>query len=151
MEPTSAIFKHLRRVLQETYFLHSMTMKEMDKLMTCLRAMRVFKGFEIIKQGDPGDAFYLIASGLVSVWVDKKGKRVKVAELGADKYFGEMALISNSPRNATVVAERLTELFVLEKSNFDQILMKNPAIAQKIKEAVRQRGEVTSQVASEPE
>lgn len=147
LEPTSAIFKHLRRVLQQAYFLQSMSMKEIDKLMTCLRAMRVFKGFEIIRQGDPGDAFYLIATGLVSVWVDKGSKRVKVAELGADKYFGEMALISNEPRNATVIAERLTELFILEKYNFDQILMKNPAIAEKIKEAYQQRGEATSQLA----
>jgi CRP-like cAMP-binding protein len=151
MEPTSAIFKHLRRVLQQTYFLQALSLKDLDKLMTTLKPMRVFKGFEIIKQGDPGDAFYLIASGRVSVWVNKGPGRIKVAELGADKFFGEMALISNEPRNATVMAEGLTELFLLEKSNFDQILMKNPAIAQKIKEAHRQRGDATSQIASEPE
>ena len=149
LEPTSAIFQHLRRVLQQTYFLHSMTAKEMDKLMSALRATRVFKGYEIIRQGDPGDSFYLIATGVVSVWVNKGTGRVKVAELGPDKYFGEMALISNAPRNATVVAERLTELFILEKYNFDQILMKNPIIAQKIKEAHKMRGEITSRVSSQ--
>lgn len=143
LEPTSAIFKHLRRVLQQAYFLQSMTVRELDKFMSALRAIRVFKGYEIIRQGDPGDAFYLIATGVVSVWVDKKGKRVKVAELGPDKYFGEMALITNEPRTATVVAERLTELFVLEKSNFDLMLMKNPSIAHKIKEAYVQRSEAT--------
>ena len=149
LEPTSAIFKHLRRVLQQTYFLHAMTTKEMDKLMAALRPIRVFKGFELVRQGDPGDSFYLIATGVVSVWVTKGSKKTKVAELGPDKYFGEMALISNAPRNATVVAERLTELFVLEKFNFDQILMKNPAIAQKIKEAHAQRGEMTSRVSEQ--
>lgn len=149
MEPTSAIFKHLRRVLQQTYFLQALGMKELDKVMTTLRAIRVFKGYELIRQGDPGDAFYLIATGVVSVWVNKGTGRVKVAELGPDKYFGEMALISNEPRNATVVAERLTELFVMEKYNFDQILMKNPAIAQKIKEAHKMRGEMTSRVSAQ--
>ena len=148
LEPTSAIFRHLRRVLQQTYFLQSMTAKELDKFMSALRAIRVFKGYELVRQGDPGDAFYLIATGVVSVWVAKGTKRVKVTELGPDKYFGEMALISNAPRNATVVAERLTELFVLEKYNFEQLLMKNPHIAPKIKEACAQRGEMTNRVSA---
>lgn len=146
MEPTSAIFKHLRRVLQQAYFLQNMGPKELDKLMGALRAMRVFKGYEIIRQGDPGDAFYLIASGRVSVWVDKGKGPVRVVGLRSDEYFGEMALISNAPRNATVIAEMLTELFVLEKYNFDQMLMKNPAIAKKIQEAYHQRNEITSRL-----
>lgn len=146
MEPTSAIFQHLRRVLQQAYFLQSMGLNELDKLMVCLKPMRVFKGFEIIRQGDPGDAFYLIASGRVSVYVNKGAYRVKAAELRADQYFGEMALISNEPRNATVMAEGLTELFKLEKSDFEKILMRNPSIAEKIKKAHEQRGEATSHI-----
>ncbi|HJT23528.1 MAG TPA: cyclic nucleotide-binding domain-containing protein [bacterium] len=144
LEPTSAIFKHLRRVLQQTYFLQSMSSRELDQLTISLKPMRVFKGYEIIKQGDPGDAFYLVASGRVSVFVNKGEARMKVAELGADKFFGEMALISNEPRTATVMAEGLTELFVLEKSAFQAILMKNPAIAEKIKDSYKQRGEANS-------
>jgi|SRR5581483_10572409 len=146
LQPTSAIFSHLRRVLQQAYFLQYMGPKELDKLMGCLRAVRVFKGFEIIRQGDPGDAFYLIASGRVSVWVDKGKDRVRVAGLRSDEYFGEMALISNAPRNATVIAEMLTELFILEKHNFDLLLMKNPAIAAKLKKAYEQRHETTSKL-----
>ena len=132
---TSAIFTHLRRVLQQAYFLQYLNMHEMDQLVTSLRAMRVFKGYEIIRQGDPGDAFYLIATGKVSVWIKKGANRVKAAELRSDDFFGEMALISNEPRNATVMAEGLTELFILEKYNFDKILMKNPAIAEKLRKA----------------
>jgi CRP-like cAMP-binding protein len=146
LEPTSAIFKHLRRVLQQAYFLQSLSSKELDKLMGCLRAIRVFKGFEIIRQGDPGDAFYLIAAGKVSVWVNKGKERIQVAELRADQYFGEMALMSNAPRNATVIAEGLTELFILEKFNFDNLLMRNPAIADKLKKAYQMRGEITSNI-----
>ncbi|HEY5038208.1 MAG TPA: cyclic nucleotide-binding domain-containing protein [bacterium] len=146
MLPTSAIFSHLRRVLQQAYFLESMNTKELDKLIDCLHPMRVFKGFEIIKQGDPGNAFYFIASGKVSVWVNKDSYRAKAAELRADNYFGEMALISNEPRSATVMAEELTELFVLEKPDFDMILMKNPAIAEKIRKAYEQRGEANSKI-----
>lgn len=151
MEPTSAIFTHLRRVLQQTYFLHSMNMNELDKLVAGLKPMRVFKGFEIIKQGDPGDAFYLIASGRVSVWVNKGKDRVKAADLRSDDYFGEMALISNEPRIATVIAEGLTELFVLQKADFDKIFMKNPAIAEKLRKAYETRGQASSDISKSPE
>jgi CRP-like cAMP-binding protein len=132
---TSAIFTHLRRVLQGAYFLQYMNMNELDQLVGCLRAIRVFKNYEIIREGDPGDAFYLIATGRVSVWKKKGTQRVKVAELRSDDYFGEMALIANEPRSATVIAEGLTELFILEKYNFDKILMKNHAIADKLRKA----------------
>lgn len=139
MLSTSEIFKNLRRVLQQTYFLQSLNPCELDQLVDGLRAVRVFKGFEIIRQGDPGDAFYLIATGKVSVWVNKPSGRIKVNDLRADDYFGEMSLISNAPRSATVIAEGLTELFILEKHNFDRILMKNPAIAQKLRSAYEAR------------
>ena len=136
---TSDIFAHLRRVLQQAYFLQNLNPNELDQLVINLRAIRVFKGYEIIRQGDPGDAFYLIASGKVSVWMQKGSERVLKAELRADDYFGEMALISNEPRNATVVAERMTELFKLEKYNFEKILMKNPAVSQKLRKAYEAR------------
>jgi len=139
IQPTSAIFAHLRRVLQQAYFMQNMGPKELDLLVVSLKAMRVFKGFEIIRQGEPGDAFYLIAAGNVSVWLKKESRRVKVAELRADDFFGEMALISNEPRSATVVADGLTELFVLEKSEFEKILLKNPTIAAKLRAACETR------------
>ncbi len=101
--------------------------------------IRVQKGYEIIKQGDPGDAFYLIASGKVSVWMKKGFKKVKVADLLQDDFFGEMALISNEPRNATIVAEDVTELFILQRYDFDKILMKNPVIAQELKKSYFER------------
>lgn len=150
MESTTAIFKHLRRVLQQAYFLQYLTSRELDRLMGALRAVRVFKGFEIVRQGDPGDAFYLIASGRVSVYVNSGKERVRVAGLGPDDYFGEMALIAGKPRNATVVAEGVTELFILEKHNFHEVLMRNPAIAQKLKRAHQLRGEITSRIPSSP-
>ncbi len=139
MTDTASIFSRLRNVLQNTYFFQSLKMNELDELIGHLRMIRVQKGYEIIKQGDPGDAFYLIASGKVSVWLKKSFKKVKVADLQTDEFFGEMALISNEPRSATIVAEEITELFILQKYDFDKILMKNPVIAQELKKAYQER------------
>jgi CRP-like cAMP-binding protein len=73
------------------------------------------------------------------VTVKKGNKTVKAAELGKGDFFGEMALISNEPRSATVTAIEVTELFVLQKNEFDQILMKNPAISQEMRQAFYER------------
>lgn len=139
MTDAASVFSRLRSVLQKTYFFQALKLNELDELIGHLRMIRVQKGYEIIRQGDPGDAFYLIASGHVSVWVKKGFKKAKVAVLGPDEFFGEMALLSNEPRSATVVAEDVCELFVLQKYDFDKILMKNPAIAQEIKKAFYDR------------
>ena len=141
MGDTASIFSRLRKVLQSTHFFQALKMTELDELIGHLRMVRVQKGYEIVKQGDPGDAFYLIASGKVSVWVKKGFKKSKVAELGPDDFFGEMALISQEPRNATVVAEDISELFILQRHDFDQILMKNPSIAQQLKKTFQERKE----------
>jgi ATP-binding cassette subfamily B protein len=134
MPDTASIFSRLRHVLQNTYFFQSLKLNELDELIGHLRMIRVQKGYEIIKQGDPGDAFYLIATGKVSVWKKKGFHKVQIATLMTDEFFGEMALLSNEPRNATVIAEDVTELFILQRYDFDKILMKNPAIAQELKE-----------------
>ncbi len=139
MSDASSIFGRLRTVLQNTYFFQSLKMSELDELIGHLRMIRVQKGYEIIKQGDPGDAFYLISSGKVSVWKKKTMGKTKVADLGADMFFGEMALMSNEPRNASVIAEEVTELFVLQRYDFEKILMKNPTIANELKKAFMER------------
>jgi ATP-binding cassette subfamily B protein len=139
MSDSSSIFSRLRSVLQNTYFFQSLKMSELDELIGHLRMIRVQKGYEIIKQGDPGDAFYLIASGKVSVWKKKTLSKTKVADLGEDQFFGEMALMSNEPRNATIVAEEVSELFVLQRYDFEKILLKNPVIATELKKAFLER------------
>jgi CRP-like cAMP-binding protein len=139
MSDAASIFSRLRSVLQNTYFFQALKLNELDELIGHLRMVRVQKGYEIVKQGDPGDAFYLIAAGKVSVWMKKGFRKSKVADLGPDEFFGEMALLSNEPRNATVVAEEVAELFILQKYDFEKILMKNPVIVDQLKKSFDER------------
>jgi len=129
----------LRQILKKTYFFQSLKMNELDDLISHIRAASFQKGSAVIKQGEAGNAFYLIATGRVSVWIKKAFSKTKVAELFPDQFFGEMALISNEPRSATIIAEEDSSFFVLYQNDFNKILMKNPAVAQELRRIFYER------------
>lgn len=72
----------------------------------------------IIEQGEPGDAFYSIRSGQADVLQDGQ----LVATLGAGAHFGELALLNDAPRNATVMARTVLRVFRLDREGFDRIV-----------------------------
>ncbi len=86
----------------------------LEQLAWHLDTASVGAGVEIILQGDAGDLFYLITQGRVSV--DKKG--VRVAELGTGDTFGEIALLRDIPRTATVTSLEPTRLLTLDREAF---------------------------------
>ncbi len=132
-------FSRLRTALQKVDFFYSLSFGDLDELIRSLRKKRAKKGEEIIRQGEIGDKFYLISSGEVSVNVKKGLGRKKVASLGDGDFFGEMALVTELPRTATIIAETPVELFVLYKRDFKKILMKNQKIAGIINDVLSKR------------
>lgn len=79
-------------------------------------------GETIVVQGEPGDAFYALRSGQVEVAEDGKEPKVKV--LGPGSYFGEVALLLDVPRTATVQARTPVRAFRLDREGFDRLLAK---------------------------
>jgi len=130
----------LRSTLKRVDFFYSLNFAQLDELINALKQTTIKKGTEILKQGDMGDKFFIIGSGEVSIHV-KKGMRgtKKVAVLGDGDFFGEMALISDLPRTATVIAEKNSEMFVMYKRDFRKILMANPKINQLIQGTIVKR------------
>jgi formate transporter len=90
-----------------------------------------FKAGEVIfNEGDPGDAFYVIAEGKVRVSTnnDKNGAH-EIAKLTKNECFGEMALLTGSPRSASIQAVTDVTVMKLLKKDFDQVMKKNQLLA----------------------
>jgi CRP-like cAMP-binding protein len=98
-------------------------------------------GQVIFKQGDEGDCAYFIHSGQVEVIKKESGADKVVATLSKGQYFGEMALISDEPRNATVRSATSVRLAVLGKQNFLTMLSLMPHTQQDIMQTVNQRAQ----------
>jgi type II secretory ATPase GspE/PulE/Tfp pilus assembly ATPase PilB-like protein len=86
---------------------------------------------QIVRQGEPADALFLIESGLVGVFVrdGKLGMTRLVDQLEAPESFGEMALITSTPRNTSVTALEHTVVHRLGRDVFDAVVTKVPGVA----------------------
>lgn len=96
-------------------------------------------GTAIVRQGDPGDSFYLIREGKVEVEVEADGKKRVVAELGSGDYFGEAALLTGEPRNATVRATTDLELYALDNEQFQEVVQSSASFVEELRNALFQR------------
>lgn len=103
-------------------------------LVNTLRARTVSSGTVLIRQGDPGDAMYFIASGMVEV-----SNPTLTVHLSEGDFFGEMALLSRGPRTATVTAISSTDLLVLEVDDFLKLLDRLPAVREQVEAIAEKR------------
>jgi len=90
---------------------------------------------KIIRKNDPGDHFYIIVSGRVSVHAGRR----ELAELGKGDYFGEIALLTESNRTASITAKSSGRLLRINKEAFDKILAEVPSFAEELKRVPQNR------------
>ncbi len=90
------------------------------------------RGQEIVRQGDTGIGVFVIRSGKVEIVQEHGGKQQKIRELGPGGFFGDMALLDEFPRTATVRAVEPTTCLGLTRWHFRGILESHPQIALRI-------------------
>src|SRR5262245_25324775 len=93
------------------------------------------EGKELIREGAFGREFFVLVEGTAEV--RRKGRRLDT--LGAGDFFGEMALITRQPRNATVTTTSAVNALVVTEPNFRRLLRENPQISLKVLQAVADR------------
>lgn len=100
------------------------------------------ENYTLFNEGDEGDALYIIKTGTVEIFHPPKEEGdlpKKVAELGENNFFGEMALVSNEPRNASAKTISESEIFLLSKEDFDNLVNTNAHLAEQVSSTVISR------------
>jgi Arc/MetJ-type ribon-helix-helix transcriptional regulator len=113
------------------------------ELVDVIRELRL-EGYEpgeiVVTEGEAGDSLYVVASGLVRAFVrSADGRSREVRRLGEGEFFGEISLLSGSPRTATITAASATELLVLDRNALEGLTARHPRVREVLREFRDQR------------
>jgi CRP/FNR family cyclic AMP-dependent transcriptional regulator len=108
---------------------------ELSRLAALLEEIDVPKGKVLTREGEPGWEFFVVAEGRAKAAI--RGR--KVASVGPGGFFGEMSLLDQGPRTATVTAETDMQLLVLDSRGFSAMIEETPMVARKILRGLAER------------
>jgi small-conductance mechanosensitive channel len=120
----------LRDLLRQVTYFQNFTDLELRQLIEIGYRKRLLTSEILFREGDPGDAFYIILSGSVEVFVQKLNKYLTTLEAG--QFFGELSLMLGIPRTATIRALEDTILFAINNRGFESLLQEQPDLAEVI-------------------
>jgi MFS family permease len=123
------------RVLASVPIFAPLPGSSLEHLAGRLVPMRLDAGTMIVREGDSGDRFYIVAEGEVEI--SEAGK--PLSELAAGSYFGEIALLRDVPRTATVTAKTSVVLYALDREDFLAAVTSHAPSAQAAEEVVSSR------------
>jgi CRP-like cAMP-binding protein len=124
------------RFFANARFLRMLDTEGRKRLLAAAQALRFQDGQVVVREGEPGDALYIIVAGLAAVSADNLGAEKQLGELGDGQFFGEMAVITSQPRSATVTARGPLEVLRIPRDQVLAILKDYP----KVKEVVAKIG-----------
>jgi voltage-gated potassium channel len=124
-------------IIQKVPFLHDAGEDLLRELALAVRPVVVTPGEVVFREGETGREMYLISRGTVEVLTKASGG--VIATLTEGEFFGEMALLLNQPRGATVRAVGYCDLYTLDKATFDRIIAHHPTFAAHINSLMRGR------------
>jgi small-conductance mechanosensitive channel/CRP-like cAMP-binding protein len=128
------IVQKLRRV----DFLSVLPDDDLEMLAGKVRRRSYLVGERLIEEGEAGEEFFFIERGTARVMIENDGEQ-KVADLSAAEFFGEISLLTGEPRSATVIATSELQVLVIDKACFQEILYRNPSLAETIGETLSRR------------
>lgn len=116
---TSTYIQHLRRIS----LLSSLKDEELSEIAANLELMTFSRGEVVMQQGEAGQNFYILISGQVSIVKDGQEQTKLAGSTQSPSIFGEMALLNNEPRTATVkVVSESAKALTLDRESFDMLL-----------------------------
>jgi CRP-like cAMP-binding protein len=131
----------LARLARRVDLFASLTIGQLELILPHILLRGYEEGERVFRQGDIGDACYIVYEGEIAVRIKKSLFRPtqEVARLRSGDFFGEMALIEKGPRTATIICTTPARLFALRAADFQYVLVHNPAFAGEIRAIAARR------------
>ena len=107
--------------------------------------MNFAAGQEVCHQGDPGDTMYVILGGTADVLIDTPGGQISVAEMRRNSFFGEIAILCDVPRTATIKAKEPLSTLKITKDMFYRLVAEFPQMAVEVMRELAKRLEDTNE------
>ncbi|MFO7975706.1 MAG: cyclic nucleotide-binding domain-containing protein [Candidatus Hydrogenedentota bacterium] len=139
---------HIESYLSRNELFMGLGLESIERIAKEFRNIVVRAGDTIITEGSRGDTYYLIATGEASVLKGSGIGQRELQRLGPGDGFGEMSLVADEPRSATVKAVSDVELFSLDREHFLVLMEEEERFAQRILRLLSQRLRQTNQVAT---
>ena len=122
--------------LRRTEFFADLTPRTLAELAHNIEIKQFEKDAEIVRQGDEGREFFMVTEGSVAIVRSENGKDETLNRLNAGSYFGEVALIKNQPRNASVIATEPTTCYVLDREEFRAVVDASDSFGSELRKSV---------------
>ena len=123
------------QALKSAPLFEGLSRKELAQLARVSEDLEVEPGEKLCKEGEIGHEFFVIIDGKVKI--TRRGRRI--ATRGGSDFVGEISLLEELPRTATVTAETPVRLFVLTRKDFRHLLDENPNVERKVLRALARR------------
>jgi uncharacterized protein YhbP (UPF0306 family) len=113
--------------------------QRVEKVTASLQTIDVGAGETIVRQGTPADKFFIVIDGEAEVVRDEAGRQQQVAKLRPGQLYGEVAIMRDLPRSATVRAVTDTKLLALERDGFRDLVAQAMELTPDFDEVIRSR------------
>jgi len=122
-------------LLHRTPLFSGCSKRELGAIAAIADEIEIAAGTAFIREGERGREFVAVIEGAVEV--RKKGRLVRVK--GGSEFFGEIALLSAAPRNATVIATSAVRALVISDRAFDSLMQRSPQLQLKVLRSLAER------------
>jgi diguanylate cyclase (GGDEF)-like protein len=119
--------------LKSVSLFNSFSEKELNTVFDCLKALEIKKNDKLFSEGDEGNEFFIVKSGIIASSIKCQDSSQKEIALFRPKdFFGEMSIFENAPRSATCYSKEDSLLYRFQKSDFFKLLETHPDFAIRI-------------------
>jgi len=125
-------------ILKRSPLIKDLSDLELNAVSAFLEPRKIKRGEVIFYEGSSGEEMYILISGTISAWVSRlDGSRHMMFEIKPGDFFGEMSVITNESRSATLTASTDSEILVFYGIDFYRIIYEHPIIGTKMLKAIR--------------